>query len=298
MTRDDLSDLAAFAVIAEERSFTRAASRLLVSGSALSHALRGLEERLGVKLVSRTTRSVAPTEAGSRLLERLGPALADIGAAVGELSAYRDRPAGRVRISTSRAAALALIAPKIPPLKASYPDVVVELAVDDGLTDIVTAGFDAGVRSGELIARDMVSVRIGRDDRYAVVGSPGYFRDRPAPVMPEELSRHHCIAYRHVTAGSIHRWSFEKDGRSVNVAVDPSFLANDVDLLIGAALGGVGLTFVLASQIDEHVVRGALVPVLADWCMPRAGEFLYYPSRRQMTSAFRVVVEALRIPGD
>ena len=247
------------------------------------------------QLVNRTTRSVAPTEAGRRLLERLMPAFGDIASAVAALSDYRGRPAGHVRINASRIAARTLIAPKIAQLRREHPDVLVELSVDDGLTDIVTSGYDAGVRSGELIDKDMISVRIGPDQRFAVVGSPEYFKDHPIPVAPEALSDHRCIAYRHITSGSIHRWTFTKEGRSVRVAIEPSFLTNDADLLVDAAIDGVGLAFILEGQATEQIASGALISVLSDWCAPRAGEFLYYPSHRQMTPAFRAVVDALRL---
>lgn len=294
MNRQNLSDLAVFAAIAEERSFTRAAARLEVSGSALSHNLRALEERLGVKLIQRTTRSIALTEAGERLLERLKPALEDIEAAVEELQAGRDRPGGRVRISAHRTAAMLVIAPQLRRMQIDYPDVVVELAIEDGLVDIVSKGFDAGVRSGELVAKDMISVRIGPGQRSAVVAAPAYFRGHAVPSSPEDLRRHDCIAFRLATSGVLYRWEFEKDGRMLNVAVEPGFITNDVDLLVRAALDGVGVAYVLESQVAEHLASGALVRVLGDWCVPFAGDFLYYPSRRQMTPALRALVNTLR----
>lgn len=295
MPRSDLADLAAFATVAEERSFVRAAARLGVSASAVSHGLRGLEERLGVKLLHRTTRSVALTEAGRRLLERLRPALGEIDDAVGDLSQYRDRPAGRVRISSHHWAAEDLIAPRLAALREAYPEVVVELSIEDGLTDIVTAGFDAGVRPGEVVARDMVAVRIGPDQRTAVVAAPSYFERHPRPLAPEDLKAHRCVLYRGVTSGRPSPWAFAKDGRAVSVAVEPAFVTDSVEMLVRSALDGVGMAYVLADPVGPHLASGALVRVLEDWSTTLEGNFLYYPSRRQMTPALRVVVDALRL---
>ncbi|WP_174296639.1 LysR family transcriptional regulator [Sphingomonas bacterium] len=293
MPQIDLSGLAAFAEVARLKSFTRAAAQLHVSPSALSHAIRRLEEKLGVKLVSRTTRSVAATEAGCRLLDSLDPALANIAAGIEQLGAYRERPAGRVRISAPRIPATTLIAPKLAALRRDYPDILVELSVEGGLTDIVAAGFDAGVRTGELIARDMISMRIGPDERMAVVAAPAYLADHPAPASPDALSTHRCIGYRYITSGDIHRWPFERDGRAVSVAIDPVFLTNDAELMIDAAVDGLGLSYAIRSQVEDHLASGRLVAVLEDWCPMRAGTFLYYPSRRQTTAAFAAVVDAL-----
>nr|WP_254605080.1 LysR family transcriptional regulator [Sphingomonas bacterium] len=290
----DLSGLAAFAEVARLKSFTHAAAQLHVSPSALSHAIRRLEEKLGVKLVSRTTRSVAATEAGRRLLDSLDPALADIAAGIENLNVYRERPAGRVRLSAPRIPATTLIAPRLAALRRDYPDILVELSVEGGLIDIVAGGFDAGVRTGELIARDMISVRIGPDERMAVVGAPAYLADHRAPTSPDALSEHHCIGYRYITSGDIHRWPFERDGRAVSVAIDPVFLTNDAELMIDAALGGVGLSYAIRSQVEHHLASGRLVAVLEDWCPVRAGTYLYYPSRRQTTPAFAAVIDALR----
>jgi DNA-binding transcriptional LysR family regulator len=298
MRREDLSDLAAFALIVEERSFTRAAARMGLSASALSHAMRTLEERLGVKLLHRTTRSVAPTQAGERLLERLKPALGDIEAAVDELGTQRQRPAGRVRINAHRTAAMGLVLPKLRRLRHDYPEVIVELTVDDGLTDIVSAGFDAGIRYRKQLARDMVSVQIGPPERTIVVAAPSYFETHPPPSSPQELMRHACIGYRFTTSGRLHRWEFEKEGQSLQVAVEAGFTTNDTELLLQAALAGVGPADLLESQAREHLATGALVRVLEEWCPSVEASFLYYPSRRQMPPALRVVVDALRhVPG-
>ncbi|HZV64815.1 MAG TPA: LysR family transcriptional regulator, partial [Telluria sp.] len=234
MDRDKLADLAAFAIIAEERSFRKAAARLGISGSALSHAMRVLEDRLGVKLLHRTTRNIAPTEAGERLLAGLKPALVDIDHALQGLDSYRGRPAGRVRISAHRSAAIHLIAPKLRGLRDAYPEVIVELSIDDGLIDIVSAGFDAGVRRGEQLEKDMISVRVGADSQMAVVASPDYFMNAPYPTSPSGLSQHSCIGYRYIASRELHRWRFEKDGRTLHVAVEPGFITNDADMLVQA----------------------------------------------------------------
>ena len=294
MKRDDIADLATFAVIAEERSFTRAAARLDVSVSALSHALRLFEARVGVKLLHRTTRSVSPTGAGERLLQRLAPALGDIDEAFGALANYRDVPAGRVRINTHRMAAISLIAPKLSELRARYPDVVVDLSVDDGRTDIVAAGFDAGIRPGEFVAKDMISVRIAPDSRAIVVGSPVYFAAHSPPATPEDLAQHHCIAYRQISGGGVYRWHFANKHRAINVAVEPGFITDDVELTIRAALDGVGLAYVIESQVARQIADGLLTPVLDRWSVPFTGDFLYYSSRRQVPPALRVLIDTLR----
>lgn len=294
MKRDDLADLATFAAIAEERSFTRAAARLDVSVSALSHSLRLFESRIGVKLLHRTTRSVSPTEAGERLLQRLGPALGDIDDAFGALADFRDVPAGRVRVNTHRMAAINIIAPRLAELRARYPDVVVELSVDDGRTDIVAAGFDAGIRPGEFVAKDMISVRIAPDSRAIVVGSPGYFSSHPQPAAPEDLARHDCIAYRQISGGGVYRWQFANKDRTISVAVEPAFITDDVELTIRAALDGVGLAYVIESQVGQLIADGRLIAVLDRWSMPFSGDFLYYSSRRQVPPALRVLIDTLR----
>ena len=296
MKRDELSDLASFVVIASERSFTKAAARLELSASALSHAMRTLETRLGVQLLRRTTRSTATTEAGERLLTQLQPALQDIRSALAELGAYRGKPAGRVRISAYRAAAINLIAPKLPRLREKFPDVVVELIVEDGLIDIVTAGFDAGVRPGNELAKDMIAVRISPDERAVVVGAPSYFENRGMPSSPEELAQHACLVYRYVFSGNIFRWQFEKNGRAFSIAVAVSFITNDAGLLAEAALTGMGLAYVLESQVAVELESGALVSVLDSWCPEFAGAYLYYPSQRQIPPAMRAVIDALRHP--
>lgn len=295
MRREDWPDLAAFAAIAEERSFTRAAVRLGVSTSALSHALRALEDRLGVRLMSRTTRSVAPTAAGERLLATLKPAMADVASALESLGTLRDEPAGHVRL-TVHSLAMQCIAPRLPAFARAFPDVVVDIAVDNELTDIVAGRFDAGVRYGELVDKDMVSVRISADERGAVVASPAYFERFPPPKKPQDIAAHRCLCARLVPSGPIFRWELEKRGRLLRVAAPPVLITNDADTLLAAALGGMGLAYVMESVALPHLRSGALVRALEDWCPPFPGSFLYYPSRRQLTPALRALIEALRYP--
>jgi DNA-binding transcriptional LysR family regulator len=294
MRREDLSDLMVFAAIAEDRSFTRAATRFGLSSSALSHALRELELRLGVKLLNRTTtRSVSLTEGGDQLLREIRPAFADIGRSLDALSELRDRPAGRVRISAHRMATLLRIAPKLASLKRAYPEVTVELSIEDNLVDIVAAGYDAGVRRGERLDKDMIAIRIGPEEYSAVVASPSYLERRSAPLVPEDLVGHTCIVYRHSTSGALHRWAFEKDSRSLSIDVEASFITNGPELLVQTALAGMGLSYVMENQVAALVASGALVRVLEDWSVSTGSDFLYYPSR-QTSPALRVLVEALR----
>lgn len=295
MVRDELSVLAAFLAVAEERSFTRAAKRLGVSPSALSHAVRGLEERLGVRLLSRTTRSVAPTEAGRQFIARLGPALADVRGALDQLSWLRDRPAGRLRLVASRAAARMVLAPKLEPFARDYPDVVLDVTTtEEGRMDLVAAGFDAGIHLGEFLERDMIAVRVSPDHEAAIVGSPRYFESHPKPRSPQDLPGHRCINYRHGSSG-VYRWEFDKGSQSLVVAVDGPLIIDDTEIMLGAALDGVGLVFTLEEHAAPHIASGALVRVLEDWCPPFAGYFLYYPSRRQQPAALSALIAMLRL---
>lgn len=297
MRRDELGDLAAFLAVAEERSFTRAAARLGTSQSALSHTVRRLEARLGLRLLTRTTRSVAPTEAGERLLETLRPAFDEIDARLAALSELRDKPAGTIRITTGQHAAETILWPALLRLLPHYPDVRVELSVDQALTDIVAERYDAGVRLGEQVARDMIAVRIGPDMRMAVVGAPAYFATRPKPKTPHDLTHHTCINLRFPTLGGLYAWEFEKDGRALNVRVDGPLVFNVMPMILKAATDGFGLAFVLEDQAAPLIADGRLVRVLADWCPPFPGYHLYYPSRRQLTPAFALLVESLRYRG-
>ena len=294
MRRDELAGLTAFLAVAEERSFTRAAARLGTSQSALSHIVRRLETGLGLRLLTRTTRRVAPTEAGDRLIETLRPAFDDIDARLAALSELREKPAGTVRITANQHAAQTILWPALARLLPAYPDIRVELSINSALTDIVTERFDAGVRLGEQVAKDMIAVRIGPDMRMAVVGAPSYFADRPAPDTPHDLTRHACINLRLQTLGGLYAWEFGKDGRELNVRVDGQLVFNETPMVLRAAIEGFGLACMLEDQAKQAIAEGRLIRVLADWCPPFAGHHLYYPSRRQMAPAFALLVEALR----
>lgn len=294
MSRESADDLLAFLAVARERSFTRAAAQLGVSPSALSHTLRALETRLGLRLLTRTTRSVSPTEAGERLLRTLGPSFDEIHAAVAGLSELRDRPAGRVRITANGHAIDTVLWPKLSKMLHKHPDVKVELITDYGLTDIAAERYDAGVRSGEQIARDMIAVRIGPDMRMAVVGSPDYFASHARPKAPQDLTAHDCVNLRLPTHDAVYAWEFDKRGRSLRVRVDGQLTFNGTYQLLNAALDGYGLAYVPEDIVLAHVKRGRLVRVLEDWCEPFPGYHLYYPSRRPSSAAFALVVDALR----
>jgi DNA-binding transcriptional LysR family regulator len=294
MVRDELSVLAAFLAVAEEHSFTKAAKRLEVSTSALSHAIRRLEEQIGVRLLARTTRSVSPTEAGEQLLDRLRPALSDIRGALDQLSGLRDRPAGRIRLRLPRLAAAMVLAPKLGQFAHAYADVVLDVTIDDRREDLVAAGFDAGIQFGEFIERDMIAVRVSRDHRPAIVASPGYLQSHPAPESPQDLLHHRCINFRHGSAG-VYRWEFDKGDRSLAVAVHGPLTVDDEELLLRAALDGVGVAFMSDEQALPSLQRGTLVRVLEDWCPPFPGFFLYYPSRRQQPAALSALIETLRV---
>lgn len=294
MQRDEAGELLAFMAVAEEASFTRAAAKLATSQSALSHTVRRLETRLGLRLLARTTRSVALTEAGERLLRTIGPAFATIDGGVASLSELRDKPAGTIRMTTSEHAAHTVLWPVMSPLLRSYPDLHVELSINSGLTDIVTERFDAGVRLGESVAKDMVAVRVGPDLRMAVVGTPAYFAKRTKPKLPEDLAEHRCINLRLPTAGGLYAWELEKSSRELHVRVDGQLVFNNARMMVRAALDGLGLACVLEDLVADQLASGSLVRVLADWCPPFAGYHLYYPSRRQPSAAFTLLVEALR----
>ncbi len=294
MPRGTFNDVIAFLAVARERSFTRAAAKLGVSQSALSHTIRALEARLGLRLLSRTTRSVAPTEAGERLLRAVGPRFDEIDAELAALSELREKPAGAIRITAGEHAAESILWPAVARLLRDYPDVRIEIVVDQGLTDIVAERYDAGVRLGEQVARDMIAVRIGPDMRMAVVGAPSYFAKRRKPRTPQELTDHNCINLRLPTYGGLYAWEFGKGGRELKVRVEGQLVFNTVGLRIDAALAGLGLACLLEAQVQEHLARGELIRVLADWCPPFAGYHLYYPSRRQPTPAFTLLLDALR----
>ena len=294
MVGDELNVLSAFLAVAEERSFTRAAKQLSVSPSALSHAIRDLEERLGVRLLARTTRSVAPTDAGEQLLARLRPALGDIRSALDLIAGLRGRPVGRLRLLVSPLAAKTVLAPKLGQFARDYPDVVLDVTTDESRVDLVSAGFDAGIHLGEFIQKDMVVIRVSPDRRPAIVGAPSYFASHPKPASPRELTNHRCINYRHGSAG-VYRWELDRGKESLTVAVDGPLIVDDVELIIRAAIDGVGLAFMAEETAAPYLASGALVRVLEDWCPPYPGFFLYYPSQRQLPAALSALIETLRV---
>jgi DNA-binding transcriptional LysR family regulator len=295
MERGTLNDLLAFAAIARERSFTRAAAVLGMSPSALSHAMRGLEERLGVRLLARTTRSVAPTEAGERLLQSLNPALSDIEGGLEALAEWRDNPSGTVRITTFAYAARMVLVPKLPAFLLVHPDINVEVIIQDGLTDIVASGFDAGIRLGETVDKDMIAVRVGPELRTVVVGTPSYFARIPPPETPYDLERHACIGYRLTTSGGLLPWEFEKDGKEIKIRTSGPLIVNDGELPAAAVRAGVGLGYMMEHDVADEIASGALVQVLDDWCPPFPGFHLYHPSRRQSPPALRALIAALSV---
>jgi DNA-binding transcriptional LysR family regulator len=296
MSRSDVNDLLAFLAVARERSFTRAAARLGVSQSALSHTIRGLEERLGLRLLTRTTRSVSPTEAGERLLHSVSPRFEEIEAELEALSELREKPAGTVRITATEYAADAILLPKLAQLLRAYPDIKIEIVIDYGLTDIVAQRYDAGVRSGEQVAKDMIAVRIGPDMRMAVVGAPSYFEERSEPQKPQDLIAHNCITLR-LPHGGLFAWEFEKGGRELRVRVDGQLTYNTTAQMLNAALAGLGLAYLPEGLAQPHLAKGHLRRVLEDWCLPYSGYHLWYPSRRQSSPAFALLVDALRYRG-
>src|SRR5829696_6470705 len=294
MQRGRLDDLQAFVAVARGRSFTKAAVKLGVSQSALSHTIRELEERLGVRLLSRTTRSVSPTEAGERLLRNIGPRFDEIEAEVAAVGELREKPAGTIRITATENATETILVPKLAPLLREYPDIKVEIVIDYGLTDIVAQQYDAGVRSGEQVAKDMIAAKIGPDMRMAVVGAPSYFRKRPEPKTPQELIGHNCINLRLPSHGGVYAWEFEKGGRELRVRVEGQMTCNGAIQMLNAALAGHGLAYIPEEMAAPHLAKRRLKRVLGDWCLPYSGYHLFYPSRRQSSAAFNLVVDALR----
>ena len=297
MTVESYDQLAIFAVVAQERSFTRAAARLGMSQPALSRAMRQLEERLGVRLLARTTRSVAPTQAGEHLLQVIAPRFDEINSELALLSKFRDRPAGKLRITAGEHAAIAVLQPVLARLLPDHPDLSIEIIVDYGLTDIVAEGFDAGVRLGEQVAKDMIAMRIGPDMRMAVVGSPAYFSRYPKPVIPADLVAHNCITLRMPTHGGLFAWEFEKNGQALNVRIEGQLVFNTIAMRLESARQGLGLAYMPENVVQADIEQGRLIRVLEDWCEPYSGYHLYYPSRRQSSPAFTLLREALRYPG-
>ncbi|MCA5919508.1 LysR family transcriptional regulator [Pectobacterium brasiliense] len=296
MLKENFNDLISFLVVARERSFTKAAAKLGLSQSALSHSIRGLEERLGVRLLTRTTRSVAPTEAGEKLAHSLGPHFADIESELVALGDMRERPAGNIRITAGEHAVDSILWPVLKPFLVNYPDINVDITVDNALADIVLGRFDAGIRLGEQVEKDMVAVRVAPEMSMAVVGSPNYFARNPAPVTPQDLQHHRCINLRLPTMGGIYAWEFEKNGREIKVRVEGQLTMNSLRQRIDAARIGLGLAYVPEDSVQNDIASGRLIRVLTEWCPPFPGYYLYYPSRKQHTTAFSLFVEALRYP--
>ncbi len=294
MQRGNLDDLSAFLIVAREGSFTKAAAKLGVSQSALSYTIRELEARLKLRLLTRTTRSVSPTAAGERLLRNVGPRLEEIETELEALGELREKPAGTIRVTTLEFAADSILVPKLAKLLRAYPDIKVEIVIDYGLTDIVAQRYDAGVRNGEQVAKDMIAVRIGPDARMAVVGAPSYFKGRAEPKKPQDLIGHNCINLRLPTHGGLYAWEFEKGNRELKVRVEGQFTFNSTGPMLNAALAGLGLAYVPEGLVQPHIAKGRLTRVLADWCPPYPGYHLYYPSRRQPSAAFALVVDTLR----
>lgn len=294
MLRDNFNDLFYLIVVARERSFTRAAAKLGVSQSALSHAIRGLEERLAVRLLTRTTRSVAPTEAGEMLINTISPRFDEIEQELISLTDMRERVAGNIRLTLGEHALHYALWPALQPWLLQYPDVHVELSIDNSLADIVSGRFDAGVRLGEQVARDMVAVRVGPDWRMVVVGSPDYIACNGTPLTPHDLQNHNCINMRLPTLGGLYAWEFSRDGQQLRVRVEGQLTFNNLPSRIEAAIAGMGLAMVPEDTVETAVSDGRLVKVLEAWCEPFPGYFLYYPSRRQHTAAFARLIEALR----
>lgn len=295
MRSSELGELAAFAAIAREGNFRRAAAQLELKPSTLSSAMRALESRLGVRLLNRTTRSVSLTEAGQQLFATLAPALEEIDAALETVNGFRAHPMGRLRLSVPRSVAASLILPLFRRFSERYPDIVLELAADNGFVDIVKEGFDAGVRLGESVAPGMVAVRITPDMSRAVVGAPAYFARHPPPQTPNDLRAHNCIGYRKISSGELHRWAFAKDGETLNIAVRGNLILDDAGLMLDAAADGAGLAYTADRYAAPYLADGRLLRVLDDWCPPFPGFYLYYPGRRQISAALRALIDALKV---
>lgn len=295
MRGTEFAELAALAAVVEEKSFRRAAQRLNMSPSALSHTIRTLEERLGARLLNRTTRSVATTEAGQTLFNRLRPAIGEIENAVRDVGAFQQEPRGVVRVNMPRIAARLIVAPKLADFRARFPGVRLDIVIDDSIIDIVAKGFDAGIRSGSLVQQDMISVKLTQDLRMAVVGSPTYFQGRSLPQVPSELHDHACITYRWYETGALYRWHFDGPDGAVNVDIESVLTGNDTDLLLTAALQSCGLAFLPESLVSSHITSGALVRALDAWCKPFPGFYLYYLSNPQMPAALRVFIDFFKL---
>lgn len=296
MPRESYNDLLAFIAVAREQSFTRAAAQLGVSQSALSHTIRALEAKMGVRLLTRTTRSVSPTEVGERLLQNIAPRFQEIEAELVAIGELRDKPAGTVRITASEVAAETVIWPKLAKLLPKYPDIKVEVTVEPRFTDIVAERYDMGVRLGDELAKDMTAVRISPDMRVVIVGSPTYLAKHPAPETPQDLTQHNCINLRLMSRGDLYPWELKKGKRLVNVRVDGQLVFNGTGQVLNAALAGLGLGYVLEEVARPYLSKGRLKSVLQDWCPIFPGYHLYYPSKRPPSRAMAVLIDALRYP--
>lgn len=294
MLKDNISDLMSFIIVAQEKSFTKAAARIGISQSALSHSMRNLEERLGVRLLTRTTRSVSATEIGEKLLTSMEPHLQQMQAELVNITQQRDKPSGNIRITTVESAANFILWPKLDSFLKAYPDIHIEISINYGLVDIVSERFDAGIRLGEQIAKDMIAVRVGPNISMAAVASPDYFENKPQPQKPQDLLTHNCINMRMPTSGGLYAWEFEEKGREIRIRVDGQLVFNSMPQIIDASLRGFGIAYVPKSDVIGELNSGRLVQVLEDYCPPFPGFFLYYPSRRQHTPAFALFIEALR----
>jgi DNA-binding transcriptional LysR family regulator len=294
MAREDFNDLIWFLAVAEERSFTRAAAKLGITQSTLSHTIKRLETRMGIRLLMRTTRSVAPTDAGERLKQSLAPRVAEVEAEIAALMAYRDRPAGTIRLTLSDHGLESVVWPKLRPVLGAYPDIKLEFSIDNGLRNIVEDGFDAGVRLGESVEKDMIAVRIGPDWRLVAVASPGYLATHPLPVHPHDLIGHDCINMRQARAGGLYAWEFEKDGQELRVRVDGQLTFNASYAMVDAVVNGYRIAYLPEDLVDRHIASGDLVVLLDEWSPRFPGYYIYYPSRRQSLPAFKIIVDALR----
>ncbi len=294
MFKENVNELQIFLMVARERSFTKAAGKLGVTQSSLSHAIKALEERLNTRLLTRTTRSVAPTEAGEKIIACLEPRLAELEMELETLIHQNGAAAGNIRLSAGEHSSRSLVWPKLKPFLREYPEINVELVVDNGFVDIVEGRFDAGVRLGESVDKDMIAVRIGPDMRMAIVASPAYFAANPVPVTPHELQHHRCINMRLPTAGGLYHWEFEKEGKPLRVRVDGQLTFNLLSERIDAALSGFGIACVPEDMVQRLVDTGELIQVLQEWCPIFPGYYLYYPSRKQHPPAFALMIEALR----
>ncbi|CAN7603507.1 LysR family transcriptional regulator [Bosea sp. LjRoot9] len=294
MAREDFNDLIWFLAVAEERSFTRAAAKLGITQSTLSHTIKRLETRMGIRLLTRTTRSVAPTDAGERLKQSLAPRVAEVEAEIAALMAYRDKPAGTIRLTLSDHGLESVVWPKLRPVLGAYPDIKLEFSIDNGLRNIVEDGFDAGVRLGESVEKDMVAVRIGPDWRLVAVASPSYLATHPRPVHPHDLIGHDCINMRQARAGGLYAWEFEKDGQELRVRVDGQLTFNASYAMVDAVVNGYGIAYLPEDLVDRHIAAGDLVVLLDEWSPRFPGYYIYYPSRRQSLPAFKIIVDALR----